>query len=97
MTERLPWLLCGEASQVAAAMHGTDRGARWILAGAGAVLRPRSMQASGDLNVYWRHRMQMKRARNHEVLQANGELPTLTRSPRSSGRKRKGTHLKVVK
>lgn len=155
VTERLLWLLCGDAGQVAAAMRRSatkrglsraarkpvdtcaryisnhrayvrydaylaaglpiatgviegacrhvvkDRmeltGARWSLAGAEAILRLRSMRASGDLDAYWHHHEKMERARNHEVLYANGEVPTLNRSPEPSGRNRKGPHLKVVK
>jgi hypothetical protein len=71
-------------------------GARWSLNGAEAILRLRSMRASGDLDQYWSHHERMERMRNHEARYANGEVPKLTQPPRLSG-KGKAPRLRVVK
>ena len=154
VTERLLWLLCGDAGQVIASIRRTatcrgltpatrkpadtcadyierhkasvqydayleaglpiatgviegacrhvirDRmeitGARWSLEGADAILRLRSLRASGDLDAYWRHHEQRELERNHAVRYANGKFPSLTRSG-SSPRKANGPRLRVVK
>lgn len=57
-------------------------GARWRLAGAEAVLRLRSLRASGDFDAYWRHHVQQEQNRNHRSRYADDELPDLcTSSP----------------
>ena len=148
VTERLLWLLCGRAGQVAAgirrsatkrgldeakrkpadrcadyiarhrAMLRYDRcleqgfpiatgviegacrylvrdrmeitGARWSLEGAEAVLRLRSLRASGDLEDYWRYHERMERERNHQDLYAGNAVPEMTppgppKPPRTKG------------
>src|SRR5207245_11202516 len=51
-------------------------GARWSLAGAEAILRLRSLRASGDLDDYWQHHEQRELERNHAARYANGKIPT---------------------
>ena len=155
VTERLLWLLCGDAGQVVASVRRTatrrglrraarkpadtcagylerhkayvhydayleggfpiatgviegacrhlirDRlaitGARWSLAGAEAILRLRSLRASGDWDAYWRHHEQKERERNHAARYANGAIPQLTPPASPSRRKGKTFHLRVVK
>lgn len=154
VTERLLWLLCGQAGQVAASIRRSatkrglteaerkpadrcadyitkhramlrydkcleqgfpiatgviegacrylvrDRmeitGARWSLKGAEAVLRLRSLWASGDLEDYWRYHDQMERVRNHHALYAGNELPALSPPEPAEPRPTRG-HLRVVK
>jgi hypothetical protein len=71
-------------------------GARWNLSGAEAILRLRSLKASGDLDEYWRHHEQMERARNHEALYANGEPPKITQPKPASRRGGRPPHLRIV-
>ena len=155
VTERLLWLLCGDAGQVIASVRRTatcrgltaaarkpadtcadyierykaytqydaylkaglpiatgviegacrhvirDRmeitGARWSLEGAEAILRLRSLRASGDLDAYWRHHEQRELERNHAARYANGKIPSLTRSGPTSRRKANGPRLRMVK
>ena len=155
VTERLRWLLCGDAGQVIASIRRTatcrgltaaarkpadtcaddierdngsvqydaylqaglpiatgviegacrhvirDRmaitGARWSLEGAAAMLRLRSLRASGDLDAYWRHHEQRELERNHAARYANGKIPSLTRPAPASRRKTNGPRLRVVK
>jgi len=72
-------------------------GARWSLEGAEAILRLRSLRASGDLDDYWRHHEQRELERNHAVRYANGKIPSLTRPGLTSRRKANGPRLRVVK
>ena len=72
-------------------------GARWSLAGAEAILRLRSLRASGDLQEYWRHHEQRELARTHAARYANGEIPSLIRSAAPSDRKASRARLRVVK
>jgi hypothetical protein len=155
VTERLLWLLCGDAGQVIASIRRTatcrgltpaarkpadtcadyiegykayvqydaylqaglpiatgviegacryvirDRmeitGARWSLDGAEAILRLRSLRASGDLDDYWRHHEQRELYRNHAAGYANGKIPSLTRLAPASRRNANGHRLRVVK
>ena len=155
MTERLMWLLCGDAGQVIASIRRTatcrgltaaarkpadtcadyierykayvqydayltaglpiatgviegacrhvirDRmeitGARWSLGGAEAILRLRSLRASGDLDAYWRHHEQRELERNHAAQYANGKVPSLTRPGPAASRSANGPRLRVVK
>ena len=53
-------------------------GARWSLEGAEAVLRLRSLRASGDLEDYWRYHERMERERNHQGLYAENAIPEMT-------------------
>ncbi len=155
VTERLLWLLCGDAGQVIASIRRTatcrglaaaarkpadtcadyierykayvqydaylqaglpiatgviegacrhvirDRmeitGARWSLEGAEAILRLRSLRASGDLDAYWRHHEQRELERNHASRYQNGTIPALTRPAVPSRRKVNRADLRVVK
>jgi hypothetical protein len=155
VTERLLWLLCGDAGQVIASIRRTatcrgltpavrkpadtcanyierysayvhydayltaglpiatgviegacryvirDRmeitGARWSLDGAEAILRLRSLRASGDLDDYWPHHEQRELERNHAARYANGQIPSLTRPAPASRRNANGHRLRVVK
>ncbi|MBI2829496.1 MAG: ISKra4 family transposase [Acidobacteria bacterium] len=72
-------------------------GARWSLAGAEAILRLRSLRASGDWDAYWRHHEQKERERNHAARYANGAIPQLTPPESPSRRTGKAPRLRVVK
>jgi hypothetical protein len=50
-------------------------GARWSLAGAEAVLRLRSLRASGDFEEYWRFHQTQERQRNHATQYAEEHIP----------------------
>ena len=50
-------------------------GARWSLRGAEAVLRLRSLHASGDFEEYWSFHEECERRRNHTSRYANGVPP----------------------
>ena len=50
-------------------------GARWSLEGAEAILRLRSLRASGDLEDYWQHHEQRELERNHAAQYAEREDP----------------------
>jgi hypothetical protein len=69
-------------------------GARWSLEGAEAVLKLRSLQASGDFDEYWEFHLQQEYRRNHEARYENGEAPEPL--PASKG-KAKGSQLRLVK
>jgi len=155
VTERLLWLLCGDAGQVIASIRRTatrrglstparkpadtcanylerhkaylrydtylaaglpiatgviegacrylvrDRmeitGARWSLEGAEAILRLRSLRASGDWDAYWRHHEQREQHRNHASRYAEGTIPPLTPPAGTAPRKVTRPHLRVVK
>lgn len=155
VTERLLWLLCGDAGQVIASIRRTatrrgltatarkpadtcaayierhraylaydaylqaglpiatgviegacryllrDRmeitGARWSLAGAEAILRLRSVRASGDWDAYWRHHEQQELQRNHAARYVDGKIPRLISPVRASRRQTNTRHLHVVK
>jgi hypothetical protein len=58
-------------------------GARWRLAGAEAVLRLRSLHASGDFDEYWEFHLQQEYKRNHQAHYENGCVP-VPKSTRSS-------------
>jgi hypothetical protein len=72
-------------------------GARWSLEGAEAILRLRSLRASGDLDDYWRHHEQRELERNHVTRYANGKIPSLTPPAPASRRKATDRRLRVVK
>jgi hypothetical protein len=157
VTERLLWLLCGEAGQVIAAIRRSatrrglsrtarkpadtcaaylehhraylhydryldagfpvatgviegacrylvrDRmevtGARWSLEGAEAILRLRSLRASGDWDAYWQHHEQQEHQRTHQAQYAEGTVPSLTppTPPTPPSRRTARPHLRVVK
>ena len=155
VTERLLWLLCGDAGQVIASIRRTatrrglnaperkpadrcahylerhkaylrydtylaagfpiatgviegacrylvrDRmeitGARWSLQGAEAILRLRSLRASGDWEAYWRHHEQQEQQRTHAARYAEGTIPALTPPVVAAPRKVKTPHLRIVK
>jgi hypothetical protein len=69
-------------------------GARWGLSGAEAVLRLRSLRASGDFQEYWRYHEQMEQERNHTSKYDNG-LPPLKDNDTKKTRPR--GHLRLVK
>lgn len=71
-------------------------GARWSLEGAEAILRLRSMRASGDLEGYWKHHERMERERNHEALYAENHAPELMPPTPSKSLPSRG-HLRRVK
>ena len=71
-------------------------GARWSLEGAEAILRLRSLRASGDLDDYWPHHEQRELERNHSARYAKGKIPSLTRLAPGSRRKAM-PRLRVVK
>jgi len=72
-------------------------GARWSLAGAEAILRLRSLRASGDWEDYWRHHEQQEHQRNHAMQYADAEIPPLSQPVAASRRKITARHLRVVK
>ena len=53
-------------------------GARWRLTSAEAVLRLRSLRASGDFDEYWRFHEACEHERNHQARYADGKVPELT-------------------
>lgn len=69
-------------------------GARWGLIGAEAVLRLRSLRASGDFQEYWRYHEKMEKERNHVSKYDNG-LPPLKDIDVKNARPR--GHLRLVK
>ena len=74
----------------------TLTGARWSLAGAEAILRLRSLRASGDWDAYWEYHERKELERNHAARYTNGVLPTLTPpTPRARGKGK--PPLRVVK
>lgn len=64
-------------------------GARWRIRGAEAVLRLRSLLASGDFDDYWRFHEGAEAFRNHESRYADCTVPQLTST-------RPGRHLRLV-
>ena len=72
-------------------------GARWSLAGAEAILRLRSLRASGDWDAYWPYHEQQERQRHHATRYAKGQIPTLIGPGRPSRRPFKSPPLRVVK
>jgi hypothetical protein len=72
-------------------------GAQWSLEGAEAILRLRSLRASGDLDDHWRHHGQRELERNHSSRYKNGTIPSLTRPAAPSRRKANRHELRVVK
>ena len=71
-------------------------GARWSLDGAEAILRRRSLRASGDWDAYWRHHEQHAHTRHHATQYAHGAIPSLTPPVSPARRKVKPPHLRVV-
>jgi len=69
-------------------------GARWSLEGAEAVLRLRSLRASGDFDEYWEFHLQQEYKRNHQALYGKGQVPLPNSQP---GGKTKASHLRLVK
>ncbi len=69
-------------------------GARWSLKGAEAVLKLRSLYASGDLEDYWTFHERQEQQRNHNSRYADQTLPQLqTPKDRATGSR----HLHLVK
>ena len=69
-------------------------GARWGLKGAEAVLKLRSLYASGDLEDYWTFHERQEQQRNHSSRYADQKLPPLQPSNDSATGSR---HLHLVK
>jgi hypothetical protein len=69
-------------------------GARWRLRSAEAVLRLRSLRASGDFEEYWQFHLAREYEREHVARYADGQVPVPETSAHHQG---KGTHLRVVK
>ena len=69
-------------------------GARWRLRGAEAVLKLRSLYASGDLEDYWTFHEQQEQQRNHTSRYAEKKLPQL-QNPHDGVNPRR--HLNLVK
>lgn len=69
-------------------------GARWTLKGAEAVLKLRSLVASGDFDAYWEFHLQQEYQRNHAEHYADGKPPNPI-SPLEA--KRKDSNLRLVK
>jgi hypothetical protein len=69
-------------------------GARWSLRGAEAVLKLRSLLASGDFDEHWEFHLRQEDQRHHANHDADGNVPKPI-SPLEP--KRKGSHLKLVK
>lgn len=73
-------------------------GARWSLKGAEAILRLRSLIASGDFDEYWSFHLDNEKTLNHTMRYAEEPHPLLPPDPqpRASARKR-SRHLQLVK
>jgi hypothetical protein len=69
-------------------------GARWSLEGAEAVLRLRSLWASGDFQEYWAFHLKQEQQRHNRAHYAEGQVPRPHPQP---GRKGQGSHLRLVK
>ena len=67
-------------------------GAHWSVFGAEAVLRLRSLRASGDFEAYWRFHLKQEHVRNH-VAHYAGPIPIAASMPSAPSR----PHLRVVK
>lgn len=70
-------------------------GARWSLEGAEAVLRLRSLRASGDFDQYWAFHLQQEYQRNHADHYFGGKAPAPPNTKPTG--KARGAHLKLVK
>ena len=69
-------------------------GARWSLQGAEAVLRLRSLRASGDFEEYWQFHLRQEYERNHAKKYQDGRVPL---APPAAKGKQKASSLKLVK
>jgi hypothetical protein len=69
-------------------------GARWSLEGAEAILRLRSLRASGDFDEYWAFHLQQEYGRNHEALYSEGKVPLSNLRPES---KTKAPGIRLIK
>ena len=69
-------------------------GARWTLEGAEAVLRLRSLRASGDFDDYWTFHLQQEHQRNHVNHYADGRVPELNHLRANPGNR---SRLRLVK
>ena len=69
-------------------------GARWSLKGAEAILRLRSLHASGDFDEYWNFHLRQEYQRHHAAKYDQGRPPQPIPPPE---RKRRSSRLKVVK
>jgi hypothetical protein len=69
----------------------TLTGARWSLAGAEAILRLRSLRASGDWDEYWHYHEAKEHERNHASKYASGDVPPLTPPKPATGNARRLT------
>lgn len=68
-------------------------GARWRLRGAEAVLRLRSLRASGDFDDYWDYHLQQEFARRHAASYAEGRAPL----PPAPNSEKKKSNLRLVR
>lgn len=68
-------------------------GARWRLEGAEAVLRLRSLRASGDFDEYWDFHLQQEYKRNHEARYEKGQPPLPNPELKKEA---KASHLRLV-
>ena len=91
------WPICTGAVEGACRHIVQDRlgktGARWSLEGAEAVLRLRSLYASGDFDAYWEFHEMCEKQRNHARRYADG-IPAIA-SPASTVRQQ--TKVRIVK
>lgn len=73
-------------------------GAHWTVAGAEAVLRLRSLRASGDFEAYWKFHLKKEHARNHAVryAKASAAIAAVAKPTPSAADHIRG-HLRVVK
>lgn len=69
-------------------------GARWRLACAEAVLRLRSLRASGDWEEYWAFHLQQEYQRHHAAAYADGHVPVANPHLQTQNQP---THLRLVK
>jgi hypothetical protein len=69
-------------------------GARWRLSGAEAVLRLRSLRASGDFAEYWQFHLAQEYQRERAARYAQGAVPVPQPQAKQAG---KGAHLRLVK
>lgn len=69
-------------------------GARWRLNGAEAVLRLRSLRASGDFEAYWEFHLQQEYQRHHASQYADGKVPELATSAPTVTKR---IHLRLLK
>ena len=70
-------------------------GAHWTVPGAEAVLRLRSLRASGDFEVYWKFHLKQEHARNHAARYAKSSVGLAAIAKPTADHSR--SHLRVIK